>query len=219
MNQAEAGFERAFEIAPNDVENLNAFYRLYILLNEYERAIELAEHIYSMDPTNPSLGVVYTSMGNYEEAKNILYEVLRVDPNNHAAHESLFFVEFHLNDLEASRESLMMLEKLSPNTSRAHSELAMAYGMLGYQEDARRHFESLEQLAETSHVRAGDWARAYAGIEEVDEVLRWLEYIDVNRAPEDMLVAYYDAINWANNPTLEHPKLLAVRESLRLRRE
>ncbi len=78
--------QRAVDLAPGDVDALNALARIEDWRGNYEAAINHALDALEIDPQNATtlaiLGEIYTDVGNWSIAEDYLNQALAIDPRN-----------------------------------------------------------------------------------------------------------------------------------------
>ena len=91
--EAEEGFRRALELAPDDAATLRELVSLRFGQGEYEEALEALRTLLEVTPGDPevhvNIGVVLHQLGRSEEAAASLERALAMDPNLESARANL----------------------------------------------------------------------------------------------------------------------------------
>jgi tetratricopeptide (TPR) repeat protein/O-antigen ligase len=83
--------EAALRLRPDSVATMVTLIDIYLEANRPQKALEWSQTAVDADDTNPQswlrLAVAYGALEEFDQARNALSEVLRLDPENHAAME------------------------------------------------------------------------------------------------------------------------------------
>ncbi len=81
--------------------------------------------------------------GRYEEAEQLLKQVLAAYPNLAEAHHLLGLVYCFTGLFDESIQELETSVRLDPDAVQPRLDLALTYSMLGYEPEAKREFEEV----------------------------------------------------------------------------
>jgi TolB-like protein/tetratricopeptide (TPR) repeat protein len=179
---AEAGFERALEVNPNSVDAL-VWYGLFLggIRARLDDAGALLARAQELDPLSRdvryNLGVWHIWSKRHEEAARVFQGLTKSDPDFILGWEGLAeALAAQGNYEEAVR--LLRPDMVFANLDylRAFGQLGFLYGRMGRRADALAVLERLDQLeADGRYVPPWFRAMVYAGLDEKDEALAWLE--------------------------------------------
>ena len=128
IRTAVASLIEALKLSPNNTEYLAQFAKCCTLLDENRRALLAVEHAYSLKPekalTLDTLGVVYTKLGKYEQARSVLRRAVEKNPNDSQFHFNLASVEQFLGNEQDAEQHYLEAVRLRPNFARAHWALS-----------------------------------------------------------------------------------------------
>jgi predicted nucleic acid-binding protein len=96
--------------------------------------------------------------------------------------------------------------------------MAYGYATAGRHEDAMRWFDRIEESAGRRAVGAGVWAFAYLAIGDEERALDWLTKAVTKIENHELDEGHYDLmeikVNIANDPVLEQPRFVALRDRI-----
>jgi eukaryotic-like serine/threonine-protein kinase len=175
----EGEFRRAIALDPGYAQSLH-WYGLYLAANgrkeESIREMKLAREI---DPKsliiNANLGWVYYLAGDYDRAIEAEKATVKMDPSFATAHSYLGQAYLAKNQFPEAIEEFRTVTSLSPGDIAAEADLASAYASAGKKKEAEDILRELESLQGKEYVSAYDFAVIYAGFQDVDNTLKWLE--------------------------------------------
>lgn len=125
---ADAAFQKAFELQPNDQELLNWLGRTYLLQHQPEKIPELLNHANSVIAdsamTHLLLARAYEAQDKLEEAKHEIGVALRIDPRCHGAHFAQGFIDWSTGQLSNAETELRQELSLDPDEDLAAYYLA-----------------------------------------------------------------------------------------------
>ncbi len=81
--------------------------------------------------------------GRYEEAEQLLKQILAVAPTLSEAHHLLGLVYCFTGMFDESIQELETSVRLNPDAVQPRLDLALTYSMLGYEPEAKREFEEV----------------------------------------------------------------------------
>lgn len=220
--EAAAAFERARE-----VQNVVIAHEVMLLsgLRRHDDAIALAERARRLNPDDPNAGWYGYALGwagDYDAAADVMEQMVRRAPRYLVARDWLAILEIARGNPDAAITQLEFSERLSgPNPLMVFlPEWAYAYGLAGRRDDAERLFAAIERAVEAGGLPgAGGWAMAHLAIGDEAGALEWLETAAEKIANHEPDEGFFSLINLrqnhANDPVLERPEFVDVRNRLR----
>ena len=176
--------QRAVELAPQDVEALNALARIEDWQGEYEAAVNYALDALEIEPTNATslaiMGEVYTDVGNWDVAQDYLLQALTNDPENILALRNQAFLFEMRGDYTSAIATYDRAIALAPYRFELYMEKGRQYrvGMLDFEQannayqqavDAYEAPVTLDALGDGLY-NAGDYLRAVRVLEQAIEI-------------------------------------------------
>jgi DNA-binding SARP family transcriptional activator len=174
---AEAEFQRALELNPEDADAHDLYGRLCAALGRYDEAIVLQRRAQELDPLSHRLDVVSTLLraGRHHEAVMGARNAVELDPGHDRARATLGWAYFLSGRQEEGLAELERAASLSPNSTLWLGQLGEAYGMAGRTERAREVLRQLESRARTAYVSPYHLAYVHTGLGEYDQAAALLE--------------------------------------------
>ncbi len=147
---------RALDIDSGNSEYLSQKAKLHTLLNQYPQALAAADQAFAAAPDSAivldTLGVVYSKLGEFEKARDVLLETVKRNPGNPQYQFNLASAEQFLGNADAAQLAYEDAIKLQPNFARAHWALSE---LEKNQTDTKR-FDKLLQLVEQPELSSED---------------------------------------------------------------
>lgn len=123
--------QRAGQMDPNLSEVQKLLADIYDSRRDYEQAIRSYERSLEIDANDPnvvgSLAIAYLNTGRYEPAKELLADVVRIQPDNNTAHQYLGYCYLQLNDVDKAIESYNRAIAINDKDWQAFRGLGVAY--------------------------------------------------------------------------------------------
>jgi tetratricopeptide (TPR) repeat protein/DNA-binding winged helix-turn-helix (wHTH) protein len=203
FSEAEQLLTTAIDAQPGNWRTINSYGRFLFTMGRYLDAVDQYRLVVSIDPDNVTarnnLGGALTLAGEFEEARQVLEDMLAVQPIAQT-YSSLGVIYYYLGDFEESVENLRRALELSPSDELYWLNLADSLHFAGRTDEAADAYQRARGLsAERLEIDSSDgvaltiqaWAEhmlgdSEAALELVDESLR----ID----PGDPYTYYYDAL-------------------------
>lgn len=225
-SEAQAAWERAFELSPGDPDILGDFGYFAAATGQSDLAIRLARHAVEVAPNSAQTlsvaGFAFIFAGDYDEAARIERMAITLDPAFFFSYQMLGLVEAARGNHADALKQLRFAEELSRGIPSADvmSNLAYGYGLIGQREDAIRMLTQIESVATEFHVGAASWALSYLGVGDEERALEFLESAsDVTQGGEGYLALTYLVGNAFSDPVLEQRMFVEARRRLGLRDE
>ena len=178
---ADAEYQRAFELAPGNVDVLRARASLAGALGRHDEAIELLRQAARLDPLSTSirrfLGLRCSIYGRFDEAVAHLRSALDLNPNAGLAHAFLSVTRL----MQGLPEEALAEAELEPLADFRLLAIALVRHTLGHAAEADATLSKL--IADHAHSAAYQIAEACAWRGEVDRAFEWLARAYEQRDP------------------------------------
>ena len=147
-----------------------------------EEALAEAQRAHELDPLSVQgtleLARSFRENGNYERAIAELRKALEMDPNRPRAHFELGATFVEKGDLDAGIPELETAVKLSQGNPRFVAYLGYAQAVSGDTSEAQKILKKLEAVSRQQYVSPLEVALVYAGVNNRETALAWLEKAD-----------------------------------------
>jgi TolB-like protein/DNA-binding winged helix-turn-helix (wHTH) protein/tetratricopeptide (TPR) repeat protein len=175
---ADSEYSRALELRPNDAAAHEG--RAFWLLAEgrTEEAVAWGRRGRELDPVavkGDSLAWILFNARHFDEAIEELHSALGVTPDDPLA---LWHLGFVLIVEGKPNDAIPILEKSVAVSHRSPAMIGVlirAYARAGRRTDALRALRELQERRRTTYVPAAAFIQAYAGLNDNDQTLAWLE--------------------------------------------
>jgi TolB-like protein/Tfp pilus assembly protein PilF len=176
---AEREFRRAIELNPGYATAHQWYAELLSELGRHEEALSEIKQAQQLDPfsliINAVKGDALRSAGQYDLAIEQLRNTLEIDPNFAHAHFHLGMTYLRKEAFAEAIAEFQNAAALSPNVTDYKGGLGYAYARAGKRAEARKVLDELKEQSKRSYVPRFYIAGIYAGLEEEDQALAYLE--------------------------------------------
>jgi serine/threonine-protein kinase len=178
---AEAEFQRALQLAPNDSQAMSWLAGLAASLGHPDRAVELKLRALERDPLRATwyetLATYYSALGRLDDAQRAIEKAIALQPNGASFHQTLTVIAIQRGDAQAALRTAQQ----GPSGSWKGLALAMARQIGGdpAAADAALH----DVIAKYGDGNAYQIAEIYALRKQPDSMFEWLDHAWVNRDP------------------------------------
>ena len=178
-NAAEAEYKVALTLNPSYAIAHNGYADLLARTGRNDAAVGEAKRARELDPlssqTTAFLGFILYQARKYDEAIEECKTALEFDSNNPGAHWwlALAYEQQH-RFTDAIAESQIAVN-ISKNGSVYEAALGEAYALAGQKEEALRILNDLKLRSKREYVAAFDIALVYAGLDDKELTMHWLE--------------------------------------------
>jgi DNA-binding SARP family transcriptional activator len=205
---AEAEFQRALELNPEDANAHDLYGRLCSALGRHDEAIALQRRAQELDPLSHRLDAVSSLLraGRHHEALIGARNAVELDPGHDRGRATLGWAYFLSGRQEEGLAELERAVSLSPNSTLWLGQLGEAYGLAGRPGRAREVLRQLETRARTAYVSPYHLAYVHTGLGEYDEAVTLLERAWAERAG----AVYGIAGSFLFTPLHGHPGFRAI---------
>lgn len=176
--QAEAEYQRALQLNPNNAI-AHAEYALWLSCQgRTDEAIVRIQHARALDPigvSGASVSWILFQAHRFDEAVRESRSALATQPDNAGL---LLNLGFLLLADDRPQEAVAALEKaltLSPGSPAVTGVLIRAYAHAGRRADALRLLANLHRRRKTGYIPAAAFVNAYLGLGDTEQAFFWLE--------------------------------------------
>ena len=218
--EAEAAFERAVQLAPNDPQILYQFATFSLHVAQSERAVALARRHGELDPNTALSLLPYVLLvtGDLEGAIGACRDGIEVNPTDPELYGYLGLSEALRGNDEAALEALRLFDGLTQDTfvpPYILGGIAYAYSSVGNLENANRILSRIEEMGAEYRIGAGNWATLYLAVGDEEQVLDWLRMAAGSRiADAGFIDLAHIAKDIFSDPVLSQPEFVEARERL-----
>jgi len=176
---AEGEFNRAIELNPG-YAIAHQRYALYLtVMGRLDEATAEIRRAQMFDPLsliiNADVGLIFYISRLYDQAIQQCQNTLEIDPNFCVARFALGLAYEQKRMYEEAVAQFQQAITLSGGITALIAALGHAYGVSGKKEEASRVLGELEDLSKRRYVSASSIATIYAGLEEENQVFKWLQ--------------------------------------------
>jgi tetratricopeptide (TPR) repeat protein len=176
--EAEAEYQRALELAPNDSNVYGGLADWLLSQGRTVEALESAERAHGLDrfgSTTRGIAWILFQSRRYDEAIRELRSSLDVHPNDGG---TLWLLGFTLVFKGKASEAIPLLERaaaLADRSSGFIDVLAAAYARAGRRSDALRILAELKRRKQHGYVASASFVIVYLGLGQNEQAFAWLE--------------------------------------------
>ena len=116
-----------------------------------------------------NLGLLFTNLGRFDEARQQLEQVLAAQPDFPEAHNNLALLSLRQGRLDEARSHAERAVRLSPEFVDAHFNLALMLQAEGHLEEAATHFERVVELQPGDGEAHAQLGRVLSALDRRDE--------------------------------------------------
>lgn len=183
---AEAEFRTSIALNPS-YSQARLFYSFYLeAMGRKEEAIREAEEARLIDPlsleANVNLGWQYLQAGQLEKAKHQFEKTAELNPDSWGVKWGLGHYHRRKGDLDAAINAFEAAIDTGGGHALPFSGLGYTYGISGNPDKAREMIAELDRLSQRSYVSPVNVATVYAGLNDDDQVFKWLEKAFTDRS-------------------------------------
>jgi DNA-binding winged helix-turn-helix (wHTH) protein/TolB-like protein/Tfp pilus assembly protein PilF len=146
---------------------------------------------------NEHIGWTYLMMRNYDQAIQAEHKALEMDPNFLLAHRVAGLAYLYQGDKDEAIQEFQKGVQLTNGDPVAQAYLARAYGVFGQREQAQQIIDQLVRLTQTRYIPPTELAADYAAMGNTDAAMEWLNpsyqerasalpYIKIDRAYDSL---------------------------------
>ncbi|MBN3038479.1 MAG: tetratricopeptide repeat protein [Candidatus Omnitrophica bacterium] len=152
MKKAESLFKASIELEPTYADPYFNLGRVYIFLNQKDKAIATYEKAIELYPDAPyagtyyNLGYLYDTKGNKQKAVSAYKKAIEVDPYHLDANNNLAILFSKIGKDKEAIEFFKRVIQINPDYASAYSNLAVIYHREGMHELALKYYNKAESL-------------------------------------------------------------------------
>ena len=170
-------YKRAIEINPQNADARQQYGLFLASKGRFDQAIEEAKLAIKFEPdsllANYHVGWIYWLANRFDKTLEIVWKMIRIDPNFHGAYAQRGTVYLAMEKYEEAIKEFQKSMKLSYD-KQVLGVLGYAYGMAEKRDEA---LDIIKQSITAKDHYANEIciARTYAGLDDYDKTLEWLE--------------------------------------------
>ncbi len=212
---AEAAYQRAFGISPDDPQVLVAYASFNRNLGEYAEAIRLLRRAAELSADDQfmlyQLGIAYRYAKDYDAAARVHQRYIGLNPTAANGRLQLAYTEIVRGNRGEALRHLQVAEQMYGDDADnwRTAQLAFNYAQLGRRQDVMRLFD---RLGEMETVSQAAWAMAYIALGDYEQALQRLETAvsDPEAIGGAANILYQLAANPFGDPALGGPQFQEV---------
>ncbi len=180
LEDAVTEYREALRLNPRDDESRVSYVKVLVSLPDFETALPIAQDYLHRHPHEFQslylMGWIDRERGNYNDAKEMLVQAVRLNPTHFDAHYSLGVVLTKVGEFGAAREQLEKALQIDPSSDEAHFRLATVLRSLGLPEEAKKQLNiyqsiSAERAKKAVAANKATQAREFLQIGEVQKAV------------------------------------------------
>ena len=177
---SEIEFRRAIELNPSYASAHHWFASTLEQLGKNEEAFSEAMLAEELDPLSSAitLSAVYRciSTGTFGEALKRIRKLSEIDPESPLVAEAWMAYHFARKEWDEALLYLNRMIEADPDDPYLDMDLAYIYAVTGKRNEALQLVEKLKAIPESARIKGNFLAFVYAGLGDLDECFRWLDY-------------------------------------------
>ncbi|WP_104736006.1 adenylate/guanylate cyclase domain-containing protein [Hanstruepera ponticola] len=177
--EAQAAFEKAIALSPNDLTARHQYSTFFYYNQEYEKQLEQAEIAYRLDPLSfaTASGYFTALMSNYKyhEAEQLMKKIQKEDSGNNEFVINRNFFRLYM-DQEKYNEAIVPLRELVKKQNVFNRFLGYCYTKVGDTVSTYRIIDSIRKNS-TEREKSHQLAVVYSSLKQTDSVLFYLDTI------------------------------------------
>jgi len=220
LAEAQAAYERAMELSPQDPLIRFVYTRFLRYVGQLDDALRLSQRSAELGPNDSfnytQLAFSYWYLRYYEPAAVAFRRGIELAPGDPLYHLWLGFVEVSRSRYEEAVRELSAAEQLAGDdiSSLRLAQAAFAYSQMDRREDVERYFGMLEARAREEPVADSVWAMAHFALGDHDEAYRRLESALSNPLATDQIALAELKANPYGDSLLDGPRWQELRNRI-----
>lgn len=180
FEDAEREFRRAIALNPSYATGHHWHASCLEQLGRKDEALAEVLLAEELDPlsTAITMAVIYRCIwaGKYEDAMKRIRKMKEIDPASPLVAEAYMVYHFTKQDWEKALSYLRQMIEADPSDPYLDMDLAYIYAVMGRRDEAQKLIEKLKRVPDSARTKGSLIAFVYAGLNDLDECFRWLEY-------------------------------------------
>jgi len=176
---AEKEYQRAIELNPGYATGYHWYANFLSMMDRQSEALIEVSQAAQLDPLSPIIsvwvGIICYHCGQYDRAADQCGKALEIDPDYPLAHWALGLIYAQKGLYREAIEELQKAVTLGGGSTRMLAGLGHAYAKAGIEDEAIRIIDELVSPSRRSYVAAYDVATVYAGLNQRDCSVTWLQ--------------------------------------------
>jgi TolB-like protein len=212
---AEADYEKALELSPNDPQVLSEYGMFKARKGDYDDALGLAHQFAKLDPNSMGtfgfVGMVSSVCGDFEQSLRAAERLGANAPGHPMSAMMLGHAQLGLGDFAGAADNYRTAEGLITDESGFFMPaLIYGWGLMGQTDAAKRLFDRFKSWSEGHNVGVGFWVYAYLGLRDADKAYEWLgrtvELVEQSLPDPGFMAFLILMSNAHDDPILEEPR-------------
>jgi adenylate cyclase len=183
--EAEKEFRRAIALNPSYASAHQWHCSCLEQLGRKQEALAEVLLAEELDPLSSALALsaAYRCVwaGKYEGALERIRRIREIDPTSPLGTEALMIYHFTRRDWDKALTYLNQMIEEDPSDPYLDMDLAYICAVTGKREEALKIIEKLKGVPESARTKGNLIAFVYAGLDDLDECFKWLDYAVENR--------------------------------------
>ncbi|MEO8824152.1 MAG: FG-GAP-like repeat-containing protein [Ginsengibacter sp.] len=159
LDEAQAAFQQAIKLNPEDTSSYIGLTRLYLLQKNYDAAEKVDKEGLKLNPGNVDLKLllakIYSFKNENEKASKTLMEIIEKNPKNAMAYYMLAGLDTNASNLASHRNYLLKVQELLPANIVPRIELSELFAKTGKTDSSLFYLQSVKKIAPAFSKAAG----------------------------------------------------------------
>ncbi len=151
LDEAEAAFQQAIKMDPNDISGYIGLTRLNLLQKNYDGAEKVSKDGLKIKPGNVDLQLllaeIYSLKNEKENAAKVLNEIIAKNPKNAIAYYTLAELDTTAANIEVRKSYLLKVQSLVPANIVPRMKLAEIFASQGKTDSSLFYLQSIKKIA------------------------------------------------------------------------
>jgi tetratricopeptide (TPR) repeat protein len=176
---AEVDFKHSLELNPRDATTRSYYANYLAAMGRHDESMAEVNRAQELDPLSPIINIMVAYMAflkrDYDRALDQCRRNLESDPNFYWIYMGIGWLYEEMGMVERAIPEFEKAVELTGGTTGTLAGLGHAYGLAGREKEAREIIERLQDETRQSYVVPYDVALVYAGLNDKEQALAWLE--------------------------------------------
>jgi len=201
FDKAKEAFEKAIDLAPNDVTARHQYATFFYYIGEYEKQLEQTKFAYNLDPLSFATASSYMSAltfnNKFDEAEKLIKELRETHIDADEFIINRLYMRLYMAKPDYTK-AIIPLEYLSSQDKNYYRFLGYSYAQLGDTTNALRVVDSIKSL-QPHRMQNHRIAVVFAGLKNSDSVYHYLDTaMNKSQLFNNKALAYFDYLK--NDP-------------------
>jgi tetratricopeptide (TPR) repeat protein len=201
-------YEKILKINSNYINAYNNYANLKTLVNDYDGAIELYNKAYDIIKRQPkiskiatigilfSLAVAYQGANKIDETKNVIEEILSIDPFHVGAHKLISSLTKYSNEKKDSVDHIKKMEEIDKNTNKIDYEkkVDISYALGKSYEDLKDYEKAFYYLNRANQLKfekkGSNLEHEKKAIRNIIKIFEGINFDNCNNSPQEKKIIF-----------------------------